>query len=149
MFVQKFTSLLHSVFTYVSYHLDMLMPMLKQCYYIALTTITKFVETLNTLHTVLCIRVIYTIYCQLPLHMMFRAVFWVVLPSKMIVGKHFTRQYNPEDSSEYHTRRRENLKSHIPLHTFYELIAHTRFGPNWAIFSEYIRLNHVRLIGSC
>jgi hypothetical protein len=31
--------------------------------------------------------------------MMFRAVFWVVLPY-------------PEDSSEHHTRRRENLKSH-------------------------------------
>jgi hypothetical protein len=48
--------------------------------------------------------------------MMFRAVFWVVLPCKMIVdlhfGNHFTRQYNPEDSSEHHTRRRENLKSH-------------------------------------
>jgi hypothetical protein len=64
----------------------------------------------------------------------FRAVFWVVLPCKMIVdrrfrgacclhhqGSHdetsvdnyFTRQYNPEDSSEHHTRRRENLKSHI------------------------------------
>jgi hypothetical protein len=25
----------------------------------------------------------------------------------------FTRQYNPEDSSEHHTRRRENLKSQI------------------------------------
>jgi hypothetical protein len=49
--------------------------------------------------------------------MMFRAVFWVVLPCKMIVDRrfimmeaartsetsvdnHFTRQYNPEDSSE-------------------------------------------------
>jgi hypothetical protein len=32
---------------------------------------------------------------------MFRAVFWVILP-----------WYNPEDSSEHHTRRRENLKSH-------------------------------------
>jgi hypothetical protein len=48
--------------------------------------------------------------------MMFRAVFWVVLPCKMIeddwgmmeavrtsetsVDNHFTRQYNPEDSSE-------------------------------------------------
>jgi hypothetical protein len=31
----------------------------------------------------------------------------------MIVDNHFTRQYNPEDSSEHHTRRRENLKSHI------------------------------------
>jgi hypothetical protein len=28
------------------------------------------------------------------------------------VDSHFTRQYNPEDSSEHHTRRRENLKSH-------------------------------------
>jgi hypothetical protein len=26
---------------------------------------------------------------------------------------YITRQYNPEDSSEHHTRRRENLKSHI------------------------------------
>jgi hypothetical protein len=26
------------------------------------------------------------------------------------VDNHFTRQYNPEDSSEHHTRRRENLK---------------------------------------
>jgi hypothetical protein len=43
---------------------------------------------------------------------MFRAVFWVVLPCKMIVDHHFTRQYNPEDSSEHHTCRRENLKSH-------------------------------------
>jgi hypothetical protein len=28
---------------------------------------------------------------------------------------HFTRQYNPEDNSEHHTRRRENLKSDITL----------------------------------
>jgi hypothetical protein len=64
---------------------------------------------------------------------MFRAVFWVVLPckprsfcrsaysslmmeavrtSETSVDNHFTRQYNPEDNSEHHTRRRENLKSH-------------------------------------
>jgi hypothetical protein len=30
-----------------------------------------------------------------------------------IIYNHFTRQYNPEDSSEHHTRRRENLKSHM------------------------------------
>jgi hypothetical protein len=51
--------------------------------------------------------------------MMFRAVFWVILPCKMIVDlhpmmeavrtsetsvdNHFTRQYNPEDSSEHLT----------------------------------------------
>jgi hypothetical protein len=28
---------------------------------------------------------------------------------------HFTRQYIPEDNSEHHTRRRENLKSHRPV----------------------------------
>jgi hypothetical protein len=32
--------------------------------------------------------------------------------SETSVQNHFTRQYNPEDSSEHHTRRRENLKSH-------------------------------------
>jgi hypothetical protein len=32
--------------------------------------------------------------------MMFRAVFWVILPCKVIVDNQFTRQYNPEDSSE-------------------------------------------------
>jgi hypothetical protein len=44
---------------------------------------------------------------------MFRIVLWDVLPCKMIVDNHFTRQYIPEDNSEHHTRRRENLKSHI------------------------------------
>jgi hypothetical protein len=47
--------------------------------------------------------------------MMFRAVFWDILPYKMIVlmmeavrtsetsvDNHFTRQYIPEDSSEHH-----------------------------------------------
>jgi hypothetical protein len=33
--------------------------------------------------------------------------------SETSVDNHFTRQYNPEDSSEHHTRRRENLKSHM------------------------------------
>jgi hypothetical protein len=33
--------------------------------------------------------------------------------SETSVDNHFTRQYNPEDSSEHHTRRRENLKSHF------------------------------------
>jgi hypothetical protein len=35
-----------------------------------------------------------------------------VRTSETSVDNHFTRQYNPEDSSERHTRRRENLKSH-------------------------------------
>jgi hypothetical protein len=33
-----------------------------------------------------------------------------VRTSETSVDNHFTRQYNPEDSSD-HTRRRENLKS--------------------------------------
>jgi len=35
-----------------------------------------------------------------------------VRTSETSVDNHFTRQYNPEDSSEHHTRRRENLKSY-------------------------------------
>jgi hypothetical protein len=37
-----------------------------------------------------------------------------VRTSETSVDSHFTRQYNPEDSSEHHTRRRENFKSHEP-----------------------------------
>jgi hypothetical protein len=35
-----------------------------------------------------------------------------VRTSEKSVDNHSTRQYNPEDSSEFHSRRRENLKSH-------------------------------------
>jgi hypothetical protein len=42
-----------------------------------------------------------------------RIVVWDVLPCKMMVNNHFTRQYIPEDNSEHHTRHRENLKSHM------------------------------------
>jgi hypothetical protein len=35
-----------------------------------------------------------------------------VRTSETSVDNHSTRQYNSEDSSEHHTRRRENLKSH-------------------------------------
>jgi hypothetical protein len=63
---------------------------------------------------------------------MFRVVFWDILLCKIIlngsisflgrqsfytavylVDNHFTRQYIPEDNSEHHTRRRENVKSLI------------------------------------
>jgi hypothetical protein len=36
-----------------------------------------------------------------------------VRTSETSVDNHFTQQYIPEDNSELHTRRRENLKSHI------------------------------------
>jgi hypothetical protein len=38
--------------------------------------------------------------------------------SEMSVDNYFTRHYIPEDKSEFHTRRRENLKSHIFYHCF-------------------------------
>jgi hypothetical protein len=44
-----------------------------------------------------------------------------VRTSETSVDNHFTRQYNPEDSSEHHTRRRENLKSHT--HVFVDLFS--------------------------
>jgi hypothetical protein len=37
----------------------------------------------------------------------------------------FTLQYNPEDSSEHHTRRRENLKSHTALYVVSQLKQYT------------------------
>jgi len=36
-----------------------------------------------------------------------------VRTSETSVDNYFTRQYIPEDNSELHTRRRENLKSHF------------------------------------
>jgi hypothetical protein len=35
--------------------------------------------------------------------------------SETSVDNYFTRQYIPEDNSELHTRRRENLKSHADI----------------------------------
>jgi hypothetical protein len=39
-----------------------------------------------------------------------------VRTSETSVDNYFTRQYIPEDNSEHHTRRRENLKSHKENH---------------------------------
>jgi hypothetical protein len=36
-----------------------------------------------------------------------------VRTSETSVDNYFTRQYIPEDNSEHHTRRRENLKSQM------------------------------------
>jgi hypothetical protein len=49
----------------------------------------------------------------------FRVVFWDILSCKIIVDRRFRGAYClhhqdiPEDNSEHHTRRRENLKPHI------------------------------------
>jgi hypothetical protein len=39
--------------------------------------------------------------------------------SETSVDNYFTRQYIPEDKSELHTRRRENLRSHIKLNDWF------------------------------
>jgi hypothetical protein len=41
-----------------------------------------------------------------------------VRTSETSVDNNFTRQYIPEDNSEHHTRRRENLKSHKTIMTY-------------------------------
>jgi hypothetical protein len=42
-----------------------------------------------------------------------------VRTSETSVDNHFTWQYIPEDNSEHHIRRRENLKSHnLSLHLY-------------------------------
>jgi hypothetical protein len=58
-----------------------------------------------------------------------------VRTSETSVDNHSTRQYNPEDSSEHHTRRRENLKSHIGT-TVYEAL-------HWEIFSSLMLFHFI------
>jgi hypothetical protein len=53
-----------------------------------------------------------------------------VRTSETSVDNHFTRQYNPEDSSEHHTRRRENLKSHVQKLGFIKYIISICFAFN-------------------
>jgi hypothetical protein len=48
--------------------------------------------------------------------------------SETSVDNYFTRQYIPEDKSELHTSRRENLKSHIAL---YSLALPSSLLRNW------------------
>jgi hypothetical protein len=49
--------------------------------------------------------------------------------SETSVDNYFTRQYIPEDNSELHTRRRENLKSHdVKIARKVMWIANTKLG---------------------
>jgi hypothetical protein len=68
-----------------------------------------------------------------------------VRTSETSVDNHSTRQYNPEDSSEHHTRRRENLKSHKLINASNVAIAWARpevlnlwVAPRGGIFFMYI-----------
>jgi hypothetical protein len=48
----------------------------------------------------------------------YTAVMEAVRTSETSVDNYFTRQCIPQDNSEHHTRRRENLKSHINSYYF-------------------------------
>jgi hypothetical protein len=61
-----------------------------------------------------------------------------VRTSETSVDNHFTRQYNPEDSSEHHTRRRENLKSHMEVRSW-----------NSADFSHFIMYELRMALAAC
>jgi hypothetical protein len=71
---------------------------------------------------------------------MFRAA--SIIPSETSVDNHFTRQYNPEDSSEHHTRRRENLKSHILRHLWNQIL-HRRTQNSPPIVSSRLYISQV------
>jgi hypothetical protein len=62
-----------------------------------------------------------------------------VRTSETSVDNHFTWQYIPEDNSEHHTRRRENLKSHKGSH----LVAYTRTASE--LVSEHVTTDIVLL----
>jgi hypothetical protein len=59
-----------------------------------------------------------------------------VRASEASVDNRFTRQCNPEDSSEHHTRRRENLKSHTDLFLF-QVIAKWKATLKLSLGSEH------------
>jgi hypothetical protein len=51
-----------------------------------------------------------------------------VCASETSVHNYFTRQYIPEDNSEHHTHRRENLKSHKWISVITEHIIVIKLG---------------------
>jgi hypothetical protein len=63
-----------------------------------------------------------------------------VRTSETSVDNYFTRQYIPEDASELHTRRRENLKSQIP--------GRSRETPQWLPVKSPQVLRFYNLINS-
>jgi hypothetical protein len=65
--------------------------------------------------------------------MMFRAVFWVILPCEMIVDNHFTRQYNPEDSSEHKNNMFRPEKTRIKLYSTLALPIFLHCSENWTL----------------
>jgi hypothetical protein len=61
--------------------------------------------------------------------------------SETSVYNYFTQQYIPEDKSELHTRRRENLKSHK--------IVHYRVNNSSPLCGMLSGIHAVHIIASC
>jgi hypothetical protein len=53
--------------------------------------------------------------CKIIVDRRFRGAYCTVRASETSVENYFTRQYIPEDNYEHHTRRSENLKSHVSI----------------------------------
>jgi hypothetical protein len=94
----------------------------KYVYYKSVYRVLCYLFTSISIPTVWCSELSSRLYCRVKCRPTFKRC---VLPhsslmmeavhtSETSADNHFTRQYNPEDNSEHHTRRRENLKSHIP-----------------------------------
>jgi hypothetical protein len=71
-----------------------------------------------------------------------------VRTSETSVDNHFTRQYNPEDSSEHHTRRRENLKSHTET-TAEEVISQFLIPSEMEVFKTDLLPSVYSIVTSC
>jgi hypothetical protein len=67
--------------------------------------------------------------------------------SETSIDNNFTRQYIPEDNSEHHTRRRENLKSHIAFIVFFpQVCCLPEFSENTFVLSFINLLKRVFLL---
>jgi hypothetical protein len=64
--------------------------------------------------------------------------------SETSVDNYFTRQYIPEDKSELHTRRRENLKAHKK-----KIIRVGQFSENKNFIGGPIHLRFLGIFGLC
>jgi hypothetical protein len=69
--------------------------------------------------------------------------------SETLVDNYFTRQYIPEDNSEPHTRRRENLKSHISIFCFPTLRLARYLSGYWVLFLAHVQNERERARALC
>jgi hypothetical protein len=69
-----------------------------------------------------------------------RAMMEAARTSETSVDNYFTRQYIPEDKSELHTCRRENLKSHNQYKVCQKISKADAVSKTWLTFGDDIEL---------